>query len=119
MSLPEEFIKEIESYDSEYLAGLVDALSSTDPEISVRVNPHKGVSVPDNVEKVAWCGQGFYLNERPQFTFDPALHQGLYYVQDASSMAISHAVNHIISTEERRPMRYLDVASSRPKYRPD
>ena len=112
MSLPEEFIKEIESYDSEYLAGLVDALSSTDPEISVRVNPHKGVSVPDNVEKVAWCGQGFYLNERPQFTFDPALHQGLYYVQDASSMAISHAVNHIVSIEERRPMRYLDACAA-------
>ena len=33
-----------------------------------------------------WCEYGFYLNERPVFTFDPLLHAGAYYVQEASSM---------------------------------
>ncbi len=37
-------------------------------------------------ENVPWCLYGFYLTERPQFTFDPLLHAGAYYVQEASSM---------------------------------
>jgi 16S rRNA C967 or C1407 C5-methylase (RsmB/RsmF family) len=37
-------------------------------------------------DPVVWCKYGFYLNERPQFTFDPLLHAGAYYVQEASSM---------------------------------
>ncbi len=35
---------------------------------------------------VKWCGSGFYLKERPQFTLDPLFHAGAYYVQEASSM---------------------------------
>ena len=35
---------------------------------------------------VQWCEYGFYLDQRPQFTFDPLLHAGAYYVQEASSM---------------------------------
>ena len=31
------------------------------------------------------CG-GYYLDQRPPFTFDPLLHAGAYYVQEASSM---------------------------------
>lgn len=37
-------------------------------------------------EAVPWCTGGFYLDERPQFTLDPLLHAGAYYVQEASSM---------------------------------
>ncbi|MEP6465539.1 MAG: RNA methyltransferase [Parafilimonas sp.] len=37
-------------------------------------------------EPVPWCETGFYLKERPQFIFDPLLHAGAYYVQEASSM---------------------------------
>ena len=37
-------------------------------------------------KQVPWCAYGFYLDERPQFTFDPLLHAGAYYVQEASSM---------------------------------
>ncbi len=35
---------------------------------------------------IAWCPFGFYLQQRPSFTFDPLFHAGLYYVQEASSM---------------------------------
>jgi NOL1/NOP2/sun family putative RNA methylase len=44
-------------------------------------HPHFNLNEP-----VPWCAYGFYLNERPQFTFDPLLHAGAYYVQEASSM---------------------------------
>ena len=41
------------------------------------------------LEKVAWCPDAYYLNERPAFTFDPLFHAGVYYVQEASSMYLA------------------------------
>ncbi len=37
-------------------------------------------------QQVPWCPNGYYLNHRPDFTEDPTLHAGAYYVQEASSM---------------------------------
>ncbi len=110
MTLPKAFVEEIESYGADCLSGLVRTLSTSSPETSIRVNRRKGAEMPDGVDRVPWCGDGFYLAERPQFTFDPALHQGLYYVQDASSMAISHAIKEI--TSDMRPVRYLDACAA-------
>jgi NOL1/NOP2/fmu family ribosome biogenesis protein len=50
------------------------------------------------------------LPERLPFTFDPALHQGLYYVQDAASMAIAAIVSHL--SEDGCPLRYLDSCAA-------
>lgn len=110
MNLPQQFIEQIESYGAPCLAGLCEALSSTAPEVSVRVNRRKGVAVPDGADRVAWCPSGFYLDGRRPFTFDPAFHQGLYYVQDASSMAISAVVATL--TESRGPQVYLDACAA-------
>ncbi len=96
-------------------AALPDVLTGTGPEISVRVNPAKGGKVPAGVDRVAWCGDGYYLAERPQFTFDPALHQGLYYVQDASSMAQAAAVARavgLLGGGSDAPLRYLDACAA-------
>lgn len=57
---------------------LAEALTHDAP-VSVRVNAGKGVAVPAGAEVVPWCAAGFYLAERQAFTWDPALHQGLYY----------------------------------------
>ena len=35
---------------------------------------------------VPWSQYGYYLDQRPSFTFDPLFHAGCYYVQEASSM---------------------------------
>ena len=88
MELPQLFIDEIRSYNSEELAGLIESLS-TSPMVSVRANKLKGVATPDGANMVKWCTEGWYLPHRVPFTFDPSMHQGLYYVQDASSMIIS------------------------------
>ncbi|MBS1747955.1 MAG: RNA methyltransferase [Bacteroidetes bacterium] len=62
---------------------------------SVRFNPKKygrfsGKQISHPLYQlntpVSWCSYGYYLNQRPQFTLDPLLHAGAYYVQDASSM---------------------------------
>ncbi|MGM9773781.1 MAG: hypothetical protein ACI3Y2_01040 [Candidatus Egerieousia sp.] len=48
----------------------------------------KSANCSENTEykPVAWCDAGFYLDKRINFTLDPLLHAGCYYVQDASSM---------------------------------
>jgi 16S rRNA C967 or C1407 C5-methylase (RsmB/RsmF family)/NOL1/NOP2/fmu family ribosome biogenesis protein len=58
--------------------------------ISLRVAPTKGFDTGG--EAVAWCATGRYLKERPAFTFDPLLHAGCYYVQEAASMLLEQAV---------------------------
>lgn len=60
---------------------------------SIRVNLAKRDTPPFAItEAVPWCGTGYYLPERPVFTLDPLFHAGCYYVQEASSMFIAHAI---------------------------
>lgn len=35
---------------------------------------------------VKWCGSGYYLSDRPNFTLSPLLHAGVYYVQEPAAM---------------------------------
>lgn len=65
------------------------AINAPSP-VSIRVNPRKPFAA--ELEPVPWCGTGRYLNERPAFTFDPLLHAGAYYVQEASSMLLEVAL---------------------------
>ena len=63
------------------------------PTVSLRVNPRKaadGREMPLG-DRVPWCETGRYLTERPAFTFDPLLHAGAYYVQEAASMFLGRA----------------------------
>lgn len=116
-SLPQGFLDMLASQSSRPgFARLPEALASGESPVSVRLNRVKGASEAmfEDYEAVPWCDDGLYLASRPQFTFDPALHQGLYYVQDASSMAQKAAVAHACSLveTEARPLRYLDACAA-------
>ena len=81
--------------------------------VSIRINPfktNKTTQVADNLvpTHVAWCAEGFYLNSRPNFTFDPLFHAGAYYVQEASSMFLSHVLRHLV----RKPVALLDLCAA-------
>lgn len=65
-----------------------------EPPTSIRTNPFK-LLAPKSNKKVPWCNEGYYLDARPSFTFDPLFHAGAYYVQEASSMFIGHILNYI------------------------
>lgn len=108
-NIPEEFFKLIESYGSPPLNELRGALL-TDPSTSVRVNRGKGARPAKGAELVKWCADGVYLAERGRFTFDPAMHQGLYYVQDASSMFTAHVVGQL--TADGLPCLLLDSCAA-------
>lgn len=97
MQLPEDFVRLMhEQYDVDTADSLCQALCSTEPEVSIRLNPRKGktLSIENlDVEACPWCPDAYYLHERPAFTFDPLLHAGAYYVQEASSMYIYQLVS--------------------------
>lgn len=102
MSLPEKFADRVlRDLGAEEGAALCAALESEAPT-SVRLNPAKLPAGRDggfpcgelpNLQpegRVPWCGEGWYLRERPSFTFDPDFHAGTYYVQEASSQFVGH-----------------------------
>ena len=60
--------------------------------------------------QVPWCKQGFYLESRPKFTFDPLLHAGAYYVQEASSMFLHYVIEQLFNKEDEKIV--LDLCAS-------
>ena len=69
-----------------------------DAPVSIRLNPRFNSQlsiIHYPFEIVPWCPEGYYLEGRPQFTFDPLFHAGCYYVQEASSMFITHVLRHV------------------------
>ncbi len=57
-----------------------------EPPVSIRLNPKKAEGLTATGERVPWCRHAWYLPQRPNFTYDPLLHAGCYYVQEAASM---------------------------------
>ena len=81
MELPASFIDYTRALlgDEEY-DKLAVALQQ-EPPVSIRLNQLKiNHSLSD---KVPWSSEGFYLEERLTFTFDPLFHAGCYYVQES------------------------------------
>ena len=102
--LPQDFVRLMhEHYDTPTADALCNALDTTEPEVSIRLNPRKltaGEVMAHNLglEPVPWCPDAFYLSERPPFTFDPLLHAGAYYVQEAASMYVAEVMSEELST---------------------
>lgn len=114
MNLPSDFISYTRQLmGNELYSRLEEGLDSQESPVSIRLNPFKAQSL-DVTEglydcTVPWCSAtGRYLRERPNFTFDPLLHAGLYYVQEAASMI----VDHIVRTFINQPVRMLDLCAA-------
>ncbi|MDE6418386.1 MAG: rRNA cytosine-C5-methyltransferase [Duncaniella sp.] len=108
VEIPEGFARLMESIG---LPDLPEALASGEPEVSVRLNRAKGALPPEGAEPVPWCAEGYYLAERPQFTLDPRLHQGLYYVQEGASMFHAWVAAKVVD-EVGRPLAVLDACAA-------
>lgn len=106
LHFPPDFERMMQDRLGTAFADFITALDRPAP-VSIRINPTKSVSV--HGQPVPWCAQGHYLEERPVFTLDPALHAGAYYVQEASSMFLEQALK-ITGTE--KPQRVLDLCAS-------
>ncbi len=90
MQLPEEFIRNTKQIMGDLRFNRFLGAFDEEAPTSIRVNPSKA-SLPDG-DRVPWCSEGYYFTDRPQFTFDPLFHAGCYYVQEASSMFVTHVL---------------------------
>ena len=115
--LPQEFIANMRQLlGAERFAVFADAMHC-EPPVSVRLNPFKaplsglglGRTMRGFDAAVPWAPEeGAYLLERPPFTFDPLFHAGAYYVQEASSMFLHHA----LKAYQTRPATVLDLCAA-------
>ncbi len=110
MILPEDFSRMMKELLGEEEFQLFLKALDEEPVCSARLNRRKPSERFQDEECVAWCEKGRYLKERPQFTLDPLMHAGCYYVQEASSMFVSHLLKVYARGEE--PMMCLDLCAA-------
>ena len=132
--LPKDFIASLEGIEGYDAAAFERVHADRKPVTSIRVNPLKppagaagaaglvspgemrapdvlaGAAGPAVRERVPWSSWGYYLGERPSFTFDPLFHAGTYYVQEASSMFLEQALRQ--TADLARPLRVLDLCAA-------
>ena len=107
MNLPEVFIRETRQLMGEERFNRYLGAFEEEAPVSIRLNLHKGTGTLCAQEssaqsscplvQVSWCPEGFYLEGRPQFTFDPLFHAGCYYVQEAASMFVCHILRSLFT----------------------
>lgn len=108
MNLPIDFINRAKQLLGNNWEDFVSALNEPSP-ISIRLNRQKNIHISNKALKtVPWHNNGFYLEKRPPFTFDPLFHAGSYYVQEASSMFIGH----IIDKLKKENLQILDLCAA-------
>lgn len=97
--LPVEFIDIMQQQLGAQAPELFHALEQ-EPVTSIRLNDKiDELSFDADIDEVPWHYDGYYLSERPQFTLDPLMHAGCYYVQEASSMLIQRALEQYVSED--------------------
>lgn len=108
MTLPADFITRIHTLlGASEVPSFLDALRGV-PSVSIRLNRRKAWEASASATPVPWCAGGHYLSDRPSFTFDPGLHAGAYYVQEASSMFVAWVLRHLCDV----PVRMLDLCAA-------
>ena len=129
MPLPGDFVSLMRSQYGDAEAGdLCRALECSEAPVSVRLNRRKmhacmsAGDVRDICEHFAsvfrpvpWCPDAWYLPRRPAFTFDPMLHAGVYYVQEASSMFVADMLRRHLPLgggEGAGPVTALDLCAA-------
>lgn len=107
---PENFLASLSAENGFDEQNFIKAHENSEAPTSIRLNPFKPSALKTGAQ-VPWCAEGFYLDTRPSFTFDPLFHAGCYYVQEASSMFIDHIMKHIRQNKEQ-PVKVLDLCAA-------
>jgi len=107
---PENFLNSLSGEPGFSSENFINAHNFIESPTSIRVNPFKRSAIKTNGQ-VPWCPEGYYLDTRPSFTFDPLFHAGCYYVQEASSMFIDHILKTIRPNNDE-PIKILDLCAA-------
>ena len=112
MSLPIRLLDSLETVKGFHRKAFEEVHASGEQVVSVRLNPSKLSMVNGewSMADVPWCPYGRYLSERPSFTLDPLFHAGAYYVQEASSMFLWHALKETIGPDTKK--KVLDLCAA-------
>lgn len=110
MKLPISFIESTRALmgDEEYQE--LSVALEQEPPASVRLNSKfPGLAACSSISgRIPWAAEGYYLNQRLTFTFDPLFHAGCYYVQEASSMFVEQVLRRYVTT----PVKMLDLCAA-------
>ena len=112
MSIPFALLAALENVKGFNRSSFEEVHASGEQITSIRVNPAKKANVLFSLIRgtIPWCPQGHYLSQRPSFTLDPLLHAGAYYVQEASSMFLSHVLKEMIGQDTHK--KVLDLCAA-------
>jgi 16S rRNA C967 or C1407 C5-methylase (RsmB/RsmF family)/NOL1/NOP2/fmu family ribosome biogenesis protein len=124
MPLPEKLLLSLKNMKGFDQKAFEEVHASSEQLTSIRVNPAKAFkldgewSFTQNVHqlkfdlknKIPWSSFGYYLSERPSFTFDPLFHAGCYYVQEASSMFLEEATRQTVDLTKK--IKVLDLCAA-------
>jgi 16S rRNA C967 or C1407 C5-methylase (RsmB/RsmF family)/NOL1/NOP2/fmu family ribosome biogenesis protein len=113
IKLPQALLKSLQGIPGFDEEDFVQVHESGEQVTSIRINPLKARNPGFGFQldsPVPWSSYGYYLSERPFFTFDPLLHAGAYYVQEASSMFLEQAVKQ--SLDVSKSLRVLDLCAA-------
>lgn len=117
--LPREFLDSLTGIEGFEQQAFEAVHAGGEQVVSIRVNPSKISMVNGQwsmgnasvqLQRIPWTEYGYYLSERPSFTFDPLFHAGCYYVQEASSMFLEQALRQ--TTEVTQPLNVLDLSAA-------
>ena len=100
-ALPAEFVERMKVQLGHEADDFFASLSVSSPT-SIRTHQRKGKTPFPAREKVIWCDNGVYLEDRPSFHLDPHWHGGAYYVQEASSMILDFILKQIQLPDQPR-----------------
>ncbi len=110
-SLPSQFLNSLNSIDLPDKEGFIRIHESGEQLTSIRCNPFKSFDTSFELgDQIPWTSRAYYLKNRPSFTFDPAFHAGCYYVQEAGSMFLEHALTKNIDFSEN--LKVLDLCAA-------
>lgn len=111
VKLPDRFLNSligIKGFDEK---AFIELHNAEEKLTSIRLNPFKKTQLDlEPAENLNWCENAFYLKERPSFTFDPLFHAGCYYVQEAGSMFLSHALKNSVDLSQE--LSVLDLCAA-------
>lgn len=116
MQLPEKLLSSLSGIKGFHKEAFESVHTSGQQVTSIRINATKisGSEIPsfaiDFRKAIPWTSSGYYLSERPSFTFDPLFHAGCYYVQEASSMFLEQALKQAVDLS--KPLKVLDLCAA-------
>jgi len=111
MDLPLALLQSLETVPGFDRAAFEAVHNAGKQVVSVRFNPRKTIERDAwKKDPIPWCCDGYYLAERPFFTFDPVFHAGAYYVQEASSMFLYEALKQVLGEDTEK--KVLDLCAA-------